>query len=200
LAPKLHVIVCSTRPGRVGLPVGRWFHEIARQHGGFDPVLVDLAEFDLPIYDEPKHPRLQQYEHAHTKRWSESVAAADAFVFVTPEYNYGPSPSFVNALNYVYNEWNYKPAGLVSYGGVSGGLRAAQIEKLTLLALKMVPINEAVTVCSRLWTHSRPPPRSCSTNSFAGRRRCDLSGRSSVRSGTGPQCRSAAAGSMLHRP
>lgn len=146
MPPKLHVVVCSTRPGRVGLPVGRWFHETARRHGGFDAALVDLADFDLPIYDEPKHPRLQQYEHAHTKRWSESVAAADAFVFVTPEYNYGPPPSLVNALNYVYTEWNYKPAGLVSYGGMSGGLRATQAEKLTLLALKMVPINEAVTI------------------------------------------------------
>ena len=146
MAPKLHVIVCSTRPGRVGPAVGRWFHETARQHGGFDPVLVDLADFDLPLYDEPKHPRLQQYEHEHTKRWSASVAAADAFVFVTPEYNYGPPPSLVNALNYVYTEWTYKPAGLVSYGGVSGGLRAAQAEKLTLLALKMVPLNEAVTI------------------------------------------------------
>jgi NAD(P)H-dependent FMN reductase len=146
LAPKLHVIVCSTRPGRVGPAIGRWVHEAAGRHGGFDPVLVDLAEVDLPIYDEPKHPRLKQYEHAHTRRWSESVSAADAFVFVTPEYNYGPPPSLVNALNYVYTEWNYKPAALVSYGGVSGGLRAAQTEKLTLLALKMVPINEAVTI------------------------------------------------------
>ena len=55
--------------------------------GGFEAALVDLAEFNLPIYDEPKHPVLQQYEHEHTKRWSASVSAADAFVFVTPEYN-----------------------------------------------------------------------------------------------------------------
>ena len=142
----LHTIVCSTRPGRVGLPVALWFHEIARQHGGFEAVLVDLAEFNLPIYDEPKHPVLQQYEHEHTKRWSASVSAADAFVFVTPEYNYGPPPSLLNALNYVYKEWNYKPAAFVSYGGVSGGLRAVQIEKHTLTTLKMVPLVEAVTI------------------------------------------------------
>ena len=128
----LHTIVCSTRPGRVGLPVAQWFYEVARQHGGFDAKLVDLAAFNLPIYDEPKHPVLQQYEHEHTKRWSASVSAADAFVFVTPEYNYGPPPSLLNALNYVYKEWNYKPAAFVSYGGVSGGLRAVQIEKHTL--------------------------------------------------------------------
>ena len=72
----------------------------------FDTTLVDIADFNLPIYDEPMHPRLQKYQHAHTKRWAESVNSADAFAFVTPEYNYGPSPSLVNALNYVYVEWH----------------------------------------------------------------------------------------------
>ena len=67
-------------------------------------------------------------------------------MFVTPEYNYGPPPSLLNALNYVYKEWNYKPAAFVSYGGVSGGMRAVQMEKLTLTTLKMVPIVEGVLV------------------------------------------------------
>lgn len=142
----LHIIVCSTRPGRVGLSVAQWFHEIARQHDKFDARLVDLAEFNLPVYDEPKHPTLQQYQHEHTKRWSASVSAADAFVFVTPEYNFGPPPSLVNALNYVYKEWNYKPAAFVSYGGVSGGIRAVVAEKVTLTTLKMVPIMESVMI------------------------------------------------------
>jgi len=142
----LHSIVCSTRPGRVGLPIAKWFHEIARQHEEFDAKLVDLAEVNLPLFDEPRHPALQQYEHEHTKRWSASVSSADAFVFVTPEYNYGPPPALLNALNYVYKEWNYKPAAFVSYGGVSGGLRAVQIEKQTLTTLKMVPILEAVAI------------------------------------------------------
>lgn len=143
---KLHIIICSTRPGRVGPAVARWFHGFARQHGGFDAKLVDLADFNLPVYDEPLHPRMQQYEHEHTKRWSESVAAADAYVFVTPEYNYSPPPSLVNALDFVYREWNYKPCGFVSYGGVSGGLRAAQMEKLHVTTLKMMPMVEGVAI------------------------------------------------------
>ena len=142
---KLHIIICSTRPGRVGPSVARWFYEFALEHGAFEARLVDLADFGLPVYDEPQHPRLQQYEQEHTKRWSASVAAADAYVFVTPEYNYGPPPSFVNALNYVYQEWNYKPCGFVSYGGVSGGLRAVQMEKLLVTTLKMMPMVEGVT-------------------------------------------------------
>ncbi|MGX7706692.1 NADPH-dependent FMN reductase [Methylobacterium sp. Gmos1] len=142
----LHTVVCSTRPGRVGQPVARWFDDIARQEGKFDARLVDLAEFNLPIYDEPKHPVLQQYEHEHTRRWSASVDTADAFVFVMPEYNFGPPPALLNALNYVYKEWNYKPAAFVSYGGISGGLRAVQLAKQTLTTLKMAPIVEAVTI------------------------------------------------------
>ncbi|HET8598477.1 MAG TPA: NAD(P)H-dependent oxidoreductase, partial [Castellaniella sp.] len=124
MALKLQVIICSTRPGRVGPAVARWFHGFARNHGQFDVELVDLADFALPLYDEPVHPRMQQYEHDHTKRWSASVAAADAYIFVTPEYNYSAPPTLVNALDFVYKEWNYKPCGFVSYGGVSGGLRA----------------------------------------------------------------------------
>jgi len=146
MTSRLHVIVASTRPGRVGLPVAEWFYGIARDHAGFETELVDLAAFNLPVYDEPKHPVMQQYAHEHTKRWAASVAAADAYVFVTPEYNFNPPPSLVNALNYVYKEWNYKPAAFVSYGGVSGGLRAVQSAKLLLTTLKIVPINEAVTI------------------------------------------------------
>jgi NAD(P)H-dependent FMN reductase len=146
LALRLNVVLSSTRPGRVGATVARWFHGVAVEHGKFDPELVDLAEFNLPVYDEPRHPVLQQYEHEHTKRWAASVAAADAFVFVTPEYNYGPTPALLNALDYVYKEWNYKPAAFVSYGGISGGIRAVQVTKHTLTTLKMVPLVEAVVI------------------------------------------------------
>jgi NAD(P)H-dependent FMN reductase len=146
MALKLNVITASTRPGRVGPLVAEWFAGYARAESAFEVEAVDLAEFALPIYDEPNHPRLQQYEHEHTRRWSRSVAGADAYVFVMPEYNFGPSPALLNALNYVYVEWNYKPAAFVSYGGVSGGLRAVQMTKQTLTTLKIVPILESVTI------------------------------------------------------
>lgn len=148
MKPKLHVIICSTRPGRVGPKIARWFHDFAQANGKFDSVLIDLAEFNLPVFDEPKHPRLKQYEHAHTKAWSASVEAADAFVFVTPEYNYSPPPAFFNAVTYLASEWHYKAAAILSYAGVSGGLRAAQIARLQLSNLKMVPIVEGIPVPS----------------------------------------------------
>jgi NAD(P)H-dependent FMN reductase len=146
LALKLHIVLSSTRPGRVGATIAHWFMGVAAEHGRFEPVLVDLAEFNLPVYDETRHPVLQQYEHEHTKRWAASVAAADAYVFVAPEYNHGPTPALLNALNYVYKEWNYKPAAFVSYGGISGGIRAVQAAKQTLSTLKMVPLVEAVVI------------------------------------------------------
>lgn len=143
---RLETIVASTRPGRAGLPIGRWFHEVAQKNGAFETRFVDLCDIDLPFIDEPRHPRLQQYEHEHTKEWSELVAWADAYVIVTPEYNYAPPPSLVNALDLLYTEWNYKPVGFVSYGGLSGGTRAVQIAKQIVTTLKMMPMVEAVNV------------------------------------------------------
>jgi NAD(P)H-dependent FMN reductase len=143
---RLHVIIASTRPNRIGPAIGHWFHGFASEHGGFDSHLVDLADFDLPVFDEPRHPALGDYAHAHTKRWSESVKAADAFAFVTPEYNFGPPPSLLNALNFVYREWNYATAGIVSYGGVSGGTRAGQALRPTLSVLKMPAMAEGVAI------------------------------------------------------
>ena len=87
--------------------MARWFHDLTHQHGGFDAELVDLANFKLPFYGDPVLPRMQQYEH--TQAWSRSVAAADAYVFVMPEYSYFPPPSMMNALDYVNNQWNHKP-------------------------------------------------------------------------------------------
>jgi NAD(P)H-dependent FMN reductase len=144
--PRLGVVIASVREGRIGLPMAEWFVDIARRHGGFDVTLIDLKEVDLPLLTERVHPRLQQYTHEKTKAWSATVAGHDAFVFVTPEYNYSSPPALVNALDHVYVEWNYKAAGFVSYGGVSGGTRSVQMTKQTLGALKMVPLAEAVHV------------------------------------------------------
>ena len=144
--PRLLVVVASTRPGRVGLPVGAWFHQRAVRHGGFDVEWVDLAEVDLPFFDEPHHPRLRRYQHQHTKDWSARVERADAFVFVTPEYNFGFTAPLKNALDFLSREWAYRPAGIVSYGGVAAGTRAAQMLKQVLTTLKMTPMFEAVSI------------------------------------------------------
>lgn len=144
--PRLMIIIASTRPGRVGLPVSEWFREQAAAHGGFEVSVADLARIDLPLMDEPNHPRLREYTRQHTKDWSERVDDADAFVFVMPEYNHGYSAPLKNAIDYLVQEWQYKPVGLVSYGGVSGGTRAVQLLKPVLTGLKMTPLPEAVPI------------------------------------------------------
>jgi NAD(P)H-dependent FMN reductase len=135
--PTLQVVIGSTRPGRVGGAVAQWFYDLARTHEGFDVELVDLAQVNLPLLDEPHHPMRKQYVHEHTQRWSEIVSRADALVFVIPEYNYSMNAAIKNAVDYLYHEWRYKPFGLVCYGGGSRGLRAAQALKVSLVALKM---------------------------------------------------------------
>lgn len=144
--PRLQIVIASTRPGRVGLPIGRWIFQRAQDHGGFELDLVDLAELALPFMDEPNHPRLGQYVHQHTRDWSARVAAADAFVFVTPEYNHGFNAPLKNAIDFLHNEWRYKPVGFVSYGGVSAGARAQSMLKQVVTPLRMVPAVEAVTI------------------------------------------------------
>jgi NAD(P)H-dependent FMN reductase len=146
MAPKLHVVTASTRPGRIGPAIAAWFQTFAKTHGKFDAVAVDLADFDLPLYDEPHHPMRRQYEHKHTRKWAASVNAADAFVFVTPEYNYTPPPSLVNAFDYVFWEWQYKPVGFVGYGGISGGQRSTAPARIIASTLKMMPVPEMVVL------------------------------------------------------
>jgi NAD(P)H-dependent FMN reductase len=144
--PLLQIIVASTRPGRVGLPVSEWFVERARAHGGFDIEIVDLAVLDLPFLDEPNHPRLRQYTQEHTKAWSAQVDRADAFVLVMPEYNHGYNAPLKNAIDFLFHEWNDKAVGFVSYGGIAGGTRAVQLLKPVLSEVKMVPVLEAVNI------------------------------------------------------
>lgn len=146
MADKLKIIIGSTRPGRAGPTIARWAYDQAVVHGRFDVELLDLADFDLPLMDEPRHPRLRHYEHEHTRRWSEAVGSADAFLFVAPEYDYFPSAALVNALQYLSQEWHYKTATVVSYGGVSGGLRATQELRQLLGNLNMMPIPQTVPI------------------------------------------------------
>jgi NAD(P)H-dependent FMN reductase len=144
--PVLRIIIGSTRPGRVGPSVAAWITERAQEHGGFDVQVTDLAELNLPMFDEPNHPRLKQYTHQHTKDWSALVEGSDAFIFVTPEYNHAFNAALKNAIDFVYTEWYHKAAGIVSYGGVAAGTRATQMLKQVLNTLKVMPVPESVNI------------------------------------------------------
>lgn len=144
--PVLQIIIASTRPGRVGPSIAAWIYERAVEHGGFDVELVDLAEVNLPMFDEPKHPRFAEYVHQHTKDWSATISRGDAFVIVMPEYNYGFNAAIKNAIDYLHVEWLNKPVAFVSYGGVAAGTRAVQMLKQVVTTLRMVPIPDAVSI------------------------------------------------------
>jgi NAD(P)H-dependent FMN reductase len=146
--PVLQVIIGSTRPGRVGSAVADWIIDRARAQGDFEVEVTDLAVVDLPLFDEPEHPRLRRYVHQHTKDWSAVVDRSDAFIFVIPEYNHGFNAATKNAIDYLSQEWQDKPVGIVSYGGASGGTHAAVMLKQVLGALKMEPVTDSVTIAS----------------------------------------------------
>jgi NAD(P)H-dependent FMN reductase len=140
---RLMIVVGSVRPGRVGLPIAQWVRTAAEAHG-FDVDFADLAEIALPFMDEPNHPRLRQYTKPHTVAWSERVDAADAFIFVTPEYNHSFSPALKNAIDFVSSEWWRKPVGMVSYGGVSGGTRGITAIEPVLAMVGLVRAGAAL--------------------------------------------------------
>ncbi|MDR3679366.1 MAG: NAD(P)H-dependent oxidoreductase [Flavipsychrobacter sp.] len=141
---KLKIITSTVREGRKGPAVARWIEDIARQHGSFEVDLLDLAEINLPMMNEPHHPMLKKYTFDYTKKWSAMVEQADAFIFVTAEYDYNYPAPLRNAIEYLSQEWEYKAAGIISYGGVSAGTRAANSLKGDLATMKMVPIPEMV--------------------------------------------------------
>ena len=146
MRPVLLVIIASTRPGRLGLPIANWAISEVEKHGDFEVDVADLALMDLPMLDEPHHPIHRNYTKAHTIAWSKRVEAADAILIVTPEYNYGMPGSLKNAMDFLSHEWNYKPVAFVSYGGMSGGMRSVQMAKQVVTTLKMVPLSEAVNI------------------------------------------------------
>jgi NAD(P)H-dependent FMN reductase len=143
---KVQIIVGSIRDNRVGRKVADWFYDIGLNRKDFDLELVDLREVDLPMFNEPNHPRFGNYVYEHTKAWSARVASADAYVFVTPEYNHSFPSALKNALDYLSAKLRFKTAGFVSYGGVAAGTRAVQALKPVLSCFQMAMVLEQVNI------------------------------------------------------
>jgi NAD(P)H-dependent FMN reductase len=141
------MLVCSTRPERVGPAVAGWAYDVAtaHDHPDLDIDLVDLLEQRLPLLDEPEPASSGNYTKEHTKRWSRLVSGYDGFLFVTPEYNRGLPAALKNALDFLYQEWNNKAAGLVVYGS-SGGLRVAEQLKSVLGELQIATVRAQVSI------------------------------------------------------
>lgn len=146
---KIGIILGSTRPGRNGEAVAKWVHELAQKHGGAEFELVDIADYALPLLDEPVPPSQGRYGKEHTKKWAAKIRSLDAFVFVTPEYNHSTSGALKNAIDFLYAEWNDKAAGFVGYGS-AGGARA--IEHLRGIMAELQVADVRATVMLSLFT------------------------------------------------
>lgn len=141
---KILVITGSTRPNRKSEQVAKWFIKTAaNRKDDFEFELIDLAELNLPMFDEPLPPMFGNYKNDHTKKWAEIVGAADGYVIIAPEYNHGYPAVLKNAIDFLYAEWNRKPVGFVSYG-VAGGVRSVEQLKQVFIQLDTVPINAQV--------------------------------------------------------
>src|SRR6476659_5956565 len=140
---RVGVILGSTRPGRIGEAVAKWVFENASKRTDAEYELVDIADYNLPLLDEPVPPSMGQYSKDHTKRWAAKIASFDAFVFVTPEYNHGISGALKNAIDFLFAEWNNKAAGFVSYGG-AGGARAVEQLRLVLAEVQIATVRNQV--------------------------------------------------------
>lgn len=125
------VVMGSIRAGRRCPQIASWVIGIAEESSELNYELVDLADWPLPMDDEPEIPeRGKDYHNAHTRAWSGKVAAADAFIFVTPQYNWGYPAPLKNAIDHLYHEWKGKPAVIVTYGGHAGDKCAVQLRQV----------------------------------------------------------------------
>jgi NAD(P)H-dependent FMN reductase/GNAT superfamily N-acetyltransferase len=119
--------------------VSDWF--VRATDLGVDLDVADLAEVNLPFLDEPEHPSTGIYQHEHTRAWSRRVADADAFVFVTSEYNFAMPATLKNAFDYLHAEWAWKPCLFVGYGNTSAGTRGVQMARGVATSLRMLSIG-----------------------------------------------------------
>jgi NAD(P)H-dependent FMN reductase len=144
----ISVIVGSTRPGRFSEKPAHWILQQLKKRDGVDARLLDLRDFPMPFFDQPATPATPgrpDFEHEFVRKWTAAIAESDGFVFVTPEYNYGPAAVLKNAIDWVYSEWHRKAACFVSYGNV-GGARSVQQLRQTVIELQLAPIRASVHI------------------------------------------------------
>ncbi|MFC8846791.1 MULTISPECIES: NADPH-dependent FMN reductase [unclassified Micromonospora] len=139
---RLALIIGSTRQGRFGPTVADWFVKQVRQRDAFEVDVIDLAEHDLPtsITTQLSAPAAQVLGEMAGR-----LQAADAFVVVTPEYNHSYPAPLKNAIDWHSTQWHAKPVGFVSYGGLSGGLRAVEALRLVFAELHAVTVRATVS-------------------------------------------------------
>ena len=159
---RVAIVTGSTRPGRHNEAVSHWVYGLAKERKDAEFELVDIADYNLPLLDEPVPPSLGQYTQPHTKRWAEKIGSFDAYVFVTPEYNHSTSGALKNAIDYLFQEWNHKAAGFVSYGS-AGGVRAVEHLRVIMAEVMVATVRAQVMLSLftdfEQFTTFKPDPR-----------------------------------------
>jgi NAD(P)H-dependent FMN reductase len=143
--PNIAIVLSTTRRGRFGDKPAQWIHGMVNARDDLSAEIVDLRDHPLPFFDEPASPIHAPSQHPAGRRWSETVAAFDGFIFITAEYNHGIPAVLKNALDYCYREFNRKPAAFLGYGGL-GGARAVEQLRLICVELEMAPTRRAVHI------------------------------------------------------
>ena len=143
----LKIIIGSTRQNRFSEYPAQWLYEQAKKLVDTEVELLDLRDYPLPFFNEPLSPAMAKGDHANeiATRWAEKIAEADGYIIVTPEYNHGYPAVLKNALDYIYNEWNNKPIGFMSYGGAEGARAVEQLRQIAI-ELQMAPIRNAIHI------------------------------------------------------
>ena len=138
----LLVIVASNRDGRFGPVVADWFTSRTAERDDFTTRVLDLADVDLPTaLSHNPGPAVR----AELGRTGPLLAAADAFVVVTPEYNHSFPATLKSFVDWHFHEWQAKPVGFVSYGGISGGLRAVEDPRQVHAEMHAVTVRDTVS-------------------------------------------------------
>jgi NAD(P)H-dependent FMN reductase len=143
--PKLAIIIGSTREGRFADRPAQWIREQVDARGTAAAEILDLRDYPLRFFDEPRSPMWNPPGDEAAVRWGKKLEAFDGFIFVTPEYNHSIPGVLKNALDCAYSQFVRKPAGFVGYGGV-GAARAVEQLRLIAVELQIAPLRSAVHV------------------------------------------------------
>jgi NAD(P)H-dependent FMN reductase len=143
--PNIAIIIGSTRATRFANKPAQWMLKQAQARDDLHASLVDLRDFDLPLFDEPASNLWMPSSDARAVKWQQKIAEFDGYIFVVAEYNRSITGALKNALDQAYNEWNRKPMSAIAYGSV-GGTRALEHLRNIAVELQMVPTRNAVHI------------------------------------------------------
>ncbi len=143
--PKIALIIGSTRQTRFADKPAQWLLKEAQKRTDMDIELVDLRDFDLPLFDEAASNAWMPSSDERAVKWQEKMAEFDGYIFVVAEYNRSITGALKNALDQAYTEWNRKPMSAIAYGAM-GGTRALEHLRTIAVELQMVPTRNAVHI------------------------------------------------------